>query len=127
MPAPQVVRAVSERTLDADDRVRLAACRALCELAAGDRSSSDAVSAMVTRADLEAVADRLRDRKLPVRREVAAQLATVYRARCDAAHATGDADDTVIWIPSRLLAVAVRFHSMEVFLLSLRLGLAGLL
>ncbi|GJP49880.1 hypothetical protein CLOM_g9039 [Closterium sp. NIES-68] len=64
-----------ERLLDVEERVRQAAVKALCSVFA--RSPK-----LLPVADLRAVADRLRDKKVPVRRFTLPEIARVYREHC---------------------------------------------
>ncbi|CAI5983561.1 unnamed protein product [Closterium sp. NIES-65] len=64
-----------ERLLDVEERVRQAAVKALCSVFA--RSPK-----LLPVADLRAVADRLRDKKVPVRRSTLPEIARVYREHC---------------------------------------------
>lgn len=70
-----VANAVATRLQDPDERLRAAAAAALCAIAAEHPSA-------VRARHFEALVNRLRDRRLPVRKEVAGQVARLVRAWC---------------------------------------------
>ncbi|GAB4821978.1 hypothetical protein N2152v2_009024 [Parachlorella kessleri] len=69
------LKGVVDRLMDIDDKVRITAAGVFCEVAA-------AHPALSTPALLEPVLERLRDRKVAVRREVASQILELARAWC---------------------------------------------
>lgn len=77
--AVQVLAAAHDRLQDTEERVRAAAAKALCDLMTGLGSSYAALPGA-----LEAVAGRLRDKKLVVRKAALAGLLGVWRSCCTA-------------------------------------------
>lgn len=94
----EVLQLLAERMLDPDDKVRAAACACVCKAAVADLQS------MTVKA-LHSVCIRLRDTKLAVRKEAAAQLFSVFRTHCSAARVgeVTSAEELVAWIPGRVL------------------------
>lgn len=79
-----ITAAAVERLMDPDDRVRIAAVAAVAGIA-------QAAHRLVAGRPLEGLICRLRDKRLPVRREVATHLADLMRTWC-LQHAAGAAD-----------------------------------
>ncbi|KAK9813540.1 hypothetical protein WJX73_005871 [Symbiochloris irregularis] len=112
-PRQQVEQAVTDRLLDFDDKVRSAACIALGTAAAADLEC-------VSQAALEAVSMRMRDTKLAVRKDAAAQLLAVYRAHCKGSSGEATSASSIAWIPARVvvwtLDKAIGQHAMDTLL-----------
>ena len=91
----QVLSAATDRLQDYDEKVRAAAAKHVCELVAGLDPGHEAFSGA-----MEAVAGRLRDRKIAVRKASLAGLLAVWRACC-AAVASGAprAGHAEPWLP----------------------------
>jgi hypothetical protein len=70
--SPQVIQAATERLLDFDERVRIGAIKAVCDVAATDNQSMSSEA-------LVAVTLRLRDTKLGVRKQALTSLLAVFR------------------------------------------------
>ena len=79
-----ITQAAVERLMDPDDRVRTAAVAAVAGVA-------QAAHRLVAGRPLEELLRRLRDKRLPVRREVATAVAALMHTWC-LQHAAGEAD-----------------------------------
>ncbi|GFH10404.1 sister chromatid cohesion protein PDS5, partial [Haematococcus lacustris] len=99
----QVQALATERLSDPDERVRCAALRIVCEL--GQRPEVS-----MTRASLNAVAGRLKDVKLSVRKEAASGCMTLFRTAAGLLAKGGlpdELDVSVLAYPARLAAAAL--------------------
>ncbi|GLC58277.1 hypothetical protein PLESTB_001340900 [Pleodorina starrii] len=129
----KVLSAARDRLHDFDDRVRAAACRGLCSLAAaaaagqpppaattgaGSPAAAGAAAPPPVLYDndlvsvLQDVAARLRDRKVTVRKEAAVGLLVAWRGACTAvqqgALSLSGLVRSVGWVPARLCTEALR-------------------
>ncbi|KAG2444766.1 hypothetical protein HXX76_001510 [Chlamydomonas incerta] len=132
----QVLGAARARLHDLEDKVRAAACRAICALATAAAAGPPAsllppggpAPPPLLDNDLlallrEEVAPRLRDRKIGVRREAAAGLLAAWRGACTSlqqgAMNMPGLVRTVGWVPARLCADLVRDLELRPHLMAL--------
>ncbi|GIL43844.1 hypothetical protein Vafri_1442 [Volvox africanus] len=130
----QLLNAARDRLHDFDERVRAAACRGLCSLAAAAASgqpppgtSPGAGTAMLYDDDMDAVLQdvksRLRDLKVVVRKDAASGLLVAWRAACTAlqqgALSLPGLVRSVGWIPARLCTEAHRDLELRPHLMAL--------
>ncbi|CAM6113881.1 unnamed protein product [Calypogeia fissa] len=95
--ATDILAGLNDRLLDYDDKVRMAAVKALCDLV-------NINSKWIPMDMIKAVAERLRDKKFSVREDTLHKLAEVYRnytTKCN--EGLSAVDDQFEWIPSKIV------------------------
>ncbi|KAI5081142.1 hypothetical protein GOP47_0004325 [Adiantum capillus-veneris] len=95
--AAEVLAALDDRILDSEEATRLRTVMVVCELAKQNHS-------WVPISLLKHIAERLRDKKVGVRKEAFYRLADVYKAYATKCYeGSSSVDDQLEWIPGKLL------------------------
>ncbi|KVI01136.1 Armadillo-like helical, partial [Cynara cardunculus var. scolymus] len=94
--APQLIAALCDRLLDYDESIRQKVVAVVSDIACHELSSISAET-------IKLVAERLRDRSLPVKKYTMERLSDIYRTCCLKHMASLPLNDDYDWIPGRLL------------------------
>ncbi|KAJ7523458.1 hypothetical protein O6H91_18G050900 [Diphasiastrum complanatum] len=95
--ASEILSALNERLLDFDDKVRMVVVKAICDLAKANFK-------WVPMDVMKHVADRLRDKKIFVRKDTLQNLTEVYATYCTKCYEGSAAPDQEFeWIPGKIL------------------------
>ncbi|KAL2634564.1 hypothetical protein R1flu_006043 [Riccia fluitans] len=98
--ASDILAGLNDRLLDYDDKVRMSVVTSLCDLVSTSPK-------WVPKDMIKRVAERLRDKKVPVRKDTLQKLAQVYRTyttKCKEGSWT--MDEQFEWIPSKIVRCA---------------------
>ncbi|KAJ9566892.1 hypothetical protein OSB04_002858 [Centaurea solstitialis] len=93
--APQLVAALCDRLLDYDESIRQKVVAVVSDIACHELSSISAET-------IKLVAERLRDKSLPVKKYTMERLSNIYRTCCSKHMAGLTLKDDYDWIPGRL-------------------------